>query len=66
LSQRSLPARSNFTSVSSPVPVTRTGLAISPQAELLDQGAIPLEIALLQVLQEPPAAADQLEQPRRE
>src|SRR6266540_830341 len=37
-------------------------VGLPPQAELLNEGAIALEVALLQVLQEPPAAADELEQ----
>src|SRR5581483_12436441 len=48
-------ARSNFHS-----PVAR---GLSPQAELLDQGAIALQIRPLQVVEQPAAAADELEQP---
>src|SRR3954469_7392074 len=35
---------------------------LPPQTELLDEGAVALDVALLQVLQKPTATADQLEQ----
>src|SRR5262245_35029607 len=37
-------------------------LVLPPEAQLLDQGSIPLEILALQVVQEPAAASDELEQ----
>jgi hypothetical protein len=37
-------------------------MPLPPESQLLNQCAVPLEIALLQVLQEPPAPADELEQ----
>src|SRR2546428_4879421 len=36
---------------------------LAPEAQLLDESAIALEVRALEVIQEPPAAADQLEQP---
>src|SRR3954454_21803342 len=36
--------------------------ALPAEAELLDEGAIALEVFALQVVQEPPAAADELQQ----
>src|SRR5262245_15220577 len=49
-------ARSNFHS-----PVLRC-LSLPPQAELLDQGAVALEVRPLEVVQQTAAAADELEQ----
>src|SRR5262245_26916288 len=53
LSQRRGDARSNFHS---------PGLVLPPQAELLDQGAVALEVRALQVVEQPSAAPDELEQ----
>src|SRR5262249_34112055 len=36
---------------------------LPPEAQLLDEGAVPLEILLLQVVQEPAPPADELQQP---
>src|SRR5215204_321431 len=37
--------------------------ALPPEAQLLDEGAIALEVVLLHVVQEPPPPADELQQP---
>src|SRR6185312_8586643 len=54
LSQRLPPgARSNFHS---------PGLVLPPQTELLDQGAVALEVRALEVVEQPATAPDELEQ----
>src|SRR4051812_4727343 len=55
LSQRLDSARSNF---HSPLLVC----LLAPEAELLDQGAVALEVLLRQIVEQPAAAADELEQ----
>src|SRR5579884_2336069 len=45
------------------LPPLTDGWELAAQAELLDEGAVALEVVLLQVVQEAAAAADELEQP---
>src|SRR5207249_11225199 len=48
-------------SLESPNSLVRAGLP--PQSQFLDQCPVSLQVVLLQIVQEPPSAADELEQP---
>src|SRR5437868_14094799 len=58
-----LPLGSRHSSLKLPPSAGVWASGLPPQAELLDQVAVPLEVALLQVLQQAAAPADELEQP---